>query len=156
MPCFSPFVPEALGLATLLASASTLVSSWGVSEFGTCDGSRAFCEGTELPSTFSWAPGSIVPSLALCDVVTAVFFGGVLGSAFSCVLLAELCVGRIILAKNPPSAGFEPAILVRAFVLGAAADGAGKDARGGFGRGCGAAADARSLLLRVERLLAVV
>jgi hypothetical protein len=40
-------------------------------------------------------------------------FGGLLASGRSCVLLAELAVGRIILAKNPSLTGLELWSLVR-------------------------------------------
>lgn len=39
--------------------------------------------------------------------------GGLLKSAFSCVLLAELAVGRIMRARNPSSTGLELALLAR-------------------------------------------
>ena len=42
-----------------------------------------------------------------------VLFWGALGSGRSWVLLAELAVGRIILARNPSLAGLGPASLVR-------------------------------------------
>ena len=46
------------------------------------------------------------PSLFLFGFVSSVFRGGLLrGGTFSCVLLAELAVGFIILAMKPPSAG---------------------------------------------------
>lgn len=40
-------------------------------------------------------------------------FGGLLASGLSWVLLAELAVGRIILARNPSLTGLEPWSLVR-------------------------------------------
>ncbi len=52
-------------------------------------------------------------SLFIFALDVAVFLGGVLGSTFSCVLLAELAVGRIILARNPSSGALEPAVLTR-------------------------------------------
>lgn len=126
-----------------------------MSDFGTCDGSIVSCGGTESTSLLSSAPCSTASSLFLCGLLGTAFLGGVFGSFFSCVLLAELCVGRIILAKNPPSAGFDPAMLVRAGFFGGIADGAGKDARGAFGRGCNATAGVR-FLVSAEGLLVVV
>ena len=126
-----------------------------MSDFGTCDGSIVSCGGTGSTSLLSCAPCSTASSPFLCGLLETAFLGGVFGSTFSCVLLAELCVGRIILAKNPPSAGFEPAMLVRAILFGGIVDEAGKDERGVFGRVCGATAGVRSLL-KAEGLLVVV
>lgn len=60
----------------------------------------------------------------------AAFFGGVFDSTFSCNLLEELCVGRIIRSRNP-SAGF--AVLVRVFGCSVCVDN-GREVRDGLFR----------------------
>lgn len=49
--------------------------------------------------------------------VGVLVLGGLFTSIFSCTLLAELAVGRIIRAKNPSSRALEPTLLVRDFGL---------------------------------------
>lgn len=53
----------------------------------------------------------------LLGVLVDLVLGGVFASTFSWVLLAELAVGRIILAKKLSSTGFVPTLLVRDFGL---------------------------------------
>ena len=59
------------------------------------------------------------------------FFGGVFDSTFSCNLLEELCVGRIIRSRNP-SAGF--ALLVRVFGCSVVRVDDGREVRDGLFR----------------------
>ena len=62
--------------------------------------------------------------------------GGLLNSTLSCTLLAELSVGRIILARKSPFAGLVEvplAVLVRGFDGCLAVGGAGRDVRDGLG-----------------------
>lgn len=86
------------------------------------------------------------------------FLGGVLTSTFSCVLLAELAVGRIMRSKKPPSGAFVPATLMRGFDFGCSKgrDLGGKEVRAVLWRRCATGfgwEEVRSLLA-AETLLA--
>lgn len=52
------------------------------------------------------------PGLRFAFVAPATFRGGVFTSTLSCVLLALLAVGRIILARKPSSGALPPAMLI--------------------------------------------
>lgn len=80
-------------------------------------------------ASFGSGPCSSLPPLFLLGLLDLDFAGAVAGSVFSCTLLAELCVGRIIRARNDPSGALTLAVLVRALAFGAGLFAAGRDGR---------------------------
>lgn len=105
-------------VASMLLDGSTESSSASGSGAGVCSSScGVVAAGASDPSRCSSPDAAALaltslPSLFLLGFTSWDFAAGA-ASTLSCVLLAELCVGRIILARNDPSGAFMLAILVR-------------------------------------------
>lgn len=80
-------------------------------------------------ASFGPCPSSSLPPLFLFGLPELDRPGTGACSIFSCALLAELCVGRIIRAKNDPSGALTLAVLVRALAFCVGLLAAGRDGR---------------------------
>ena len=101
-----------------------MASAFGAGPCSSCC-REAVGRGSSAPAPFS---SSSLPPLFLLDLIGCDLPGGAC-STFSCVLLAELWVGRIIRARKDPSGAFVLAMLKRAFDFWVVVDGAGKEGR---------------------------